>query len=1044
MVAPTDYAVRWRAFVGPPWRSSGSAAHWDWSALSLAAYDPVAVIANTTLNGTVTLSAVPATIVLTDASTYPTAGGFWMAGNGTGETWGYVEYTGKSSNTVTRVRDDYEDASEYSGAHTTGAAVRFWWPLDEATGVLRIEHFAEGNLVGASWRGTISGVNFPMAALRKGHLLLVQTATANIASGAWNAWTNSWIGWIETVRVQDNGDSYRRWSAEFVSSAGVMAQLAVDGIRVGNEQLIGRLSASSSGTLGRAYKAANLGEFAGAVPNLSAGSSVDGDMNTLWISDRYVGQTNDYTLAGAGNPWITHIHLREYPGQTGTRWIEITFRQSHSGTLAFYLITQDGHTLDFDGSGYDISAVAGDRIILAENETRFSSVHPDHGATDVVDLSEIQLKLAKWKITTLTLTGNPTGGTFTVDAGLNSAPRVESNAISITATADDVFGHLAPITNIGNYMVSGPTGGPWTIQWYNSELLEDFTTLSDFALKTNSLTGGTSPSVTVDNLQQGQDALTTATGTNFFDEIDVSDGWLMLFHAPGAATANVIVWGNPTYPAPSFQWTTSGASANPGGSRLSTNLVAQRAGETYRYIYNPVSTTKTADYWDVGNVATPGYESNDIEWLLIEMPGMGLQLDADIDDSTTSMVFADIAGPSGDGLPDSGTVQIGSEQISYTSIDRTTGVPAGTVTRGANSTIAAAHIAGDPIFLIDGGIAIDARPVASLSLKRKSGVPVLEDFNLRYSPFEDVRSPDQTNYTQDWPTSDTITGNATATYTKTFGTPLRMRWLLVEIGRMGTQPYQAMINEVTFAIDNSVIDSSRYLEDVTVGEVMAQLAGNAGVPAAAVIDTTTTDVDTYTTSKASLWPVILDLADFGNKRIVVERDSKITISDDTFWAPASAALPSSGDEAGEFTRDELEEFTFDWVPGRNVNSVTISWRSPDGVTSGEAEYPAPGARDDFGMETTIGPFIYADATAAQNAAIRRYLQIRRPHSFIGEVISASLTYAPLQFWGAQWDMGTGYRIVNRTMLLESAQYEFRDGASYPVVSGIQVSRTDEL
>lgn len=73
------------------------------------------------------------------------------------------------------------------------------------------------------------------------------------------------------------------------------------------------------------------------------------------------------------------------------------------------------------------------------------------------------------------------------------------------------------------------------------------------------------------------------------------------------------------------------------------------------------------------------------------------RLAAELDSSST----ADIALDSVEGFPSSGTVRIGREKISYTSLDTANNELSGTITRGASSTTAAAHIQGSLVVVVD-------------------------------------------------------------------------------------------------------------------------------------------------------------------------------------------------------------------------------------------------------------------------------------------------------------------------------------------------------
>lgn len=107
---------------------------------------------------------------------------------------------------------------------------------------------------------------------------------------------------------------------------------------------------------------------------------------------------------------------------------------------------------------------------------------------------------------TTTITGSPTGGTFTISVAAGGTTQTTS-AIAYNATAATVQAALQALSNVGtgNATVSGSTGGPYAIS---------FTPVVGAASLTSSgasLTGGTSPAATT----VANDAIqvTVASGT---------------------------------------------------------------------------------------------------------------------------------------------------------------------------------------------------------------------------------------------------------------------------------------------------------------------------------------------------------------------------------------------------------------------------------------------------------------------------------------------------------------------------------------------------
>lgn len=125
------------------------------------------------------------------------------------------------------------------------------------------------------------------------------------------------------------------------------------------------------------------------------------------------------------------------------------------------------------------------------------------------------------EVQTVTITGAPTGGTFTLTfSGQTTA------AIAYNATAATVQAALAALSNIGagNVVVTGNAGGPWTVDFVGTLANTDVAQMTH----TDSLTGGSSPAVaiattTAGGADAGSDGRQVAAGF-LFTIIDVSRG----------------------------------------------------------------------------------------------------------------------------------------------------------------------------------------------------------------------------------------------------------------------------------------------------------------------------------------------------------------------------------------------------------------------------------------------------------------------------------------------------------------------------------------
>lgn len=99
-------------------------------------------------------------------------------------------------------------------------------------------------------------------------------------------------------------------------------------------------------------------------------------------------------------------------------------------------------------------------------------------------------QVSDWGQQLITITGGPSGGTFTL-----AYDGAATSAVAPTATATTVQTALRAVSAIGasGVTVTGAPGGPW-LAAFQGALSSDAAPLT---LGTNSLTGGTSPSVTI-------------------------------------------------------------------------------------------------------------------------------------------------------------------------------------------------------------------------------------------------------------------------------------------------------------------------------------------------------------------------------------------------------------------------------------------------------------------------------------------------------------------------------------------------------------------
>lgn len=122
-------------------------------------------------------------------------------------------------------------------------------------------------------------------------------------------------------------------------------------------------------------------------------------------------------------------------------------------------------------------------------------------------LEEISTAIAT-EVQTVTESGTPTGGTFTLGWPSMLGGYDVTVPIAQAATAATVQTAVDAILGAGNSVVTGSAGGPWTITYAGELATRD---VSPPILITNSLTGGTTPSVAIATTTPGS----AGTGTTY-------------------------------------------------------------------------------------------------------------------------------------------------------------------------------------------------------------------------------------------------------------------------------------------------------------------------------------------------------------------------------------------------------------------------------------------------------------------------------------------------------------------------------------------------
>jgi hypothetical protein len=964
------------------------------------------------------------TATLISADHFPSAGGLWLGPNGLNESWGYATYTGKSANQLTGLTRDIVDNVEYTGEHTSGAVARFWWPLDTATAEPVLRETMDSKQSSVSWELQLSGISSPVPALRTGHLVVVQKR--EISGATWGSWTNYLVGWTMGHTMKDDASKERPWTLTVSGLQGMLLQTEVTGLKVGPPDMADNANINVSSTLSPAYKEADTGEFTSSNPTISANSMADNNVNTSWISGRFVGGDNvlptqaeaaAYTLNHVwGLAAVTQLHINKYTGQSdGYRWIEVSY--FNDSTAGAYLMAGVDYFINLD-SGNALDQSLGDRVIFAENPTLFAEENPDSLATRVLDLANLQMWRMKNQKFTID-TGGATGGTFTLTVDTE-----ETGTISWNTTDDNILSKLVALSGVGadDVVITGPVANVFTMTFVGNLGRENGPGTDNVTADSSSLEGGTGFAL-IETVVKGTPYDTYLTGATFFDHLPIAGGAIRFLQSHEDTGTPNLVWG--THTTQSSSWT---------GDAVAVST----SGQTMRMVFFPGSPSGNLDYWSVSSVATPGYnvESARAEWVYFDLPTMGLTLNADIDASVMSIVIAKEDEVSVDGLPSSGTIQIGLEQIDYSSLNRSTGEI--TVSdRGVGTTTAVGHTEGDTVYFVNSGVATEAYPIDTIEIERPAGFSVPENFVIRGSELSRARKFDEANYHSDYISNTTVTLNTDTSYSLDLsGSTPRIRYLLIEVTEMtGATPSRVKINEIRVMIDGTVLNSNTFIASGTIGAAMDNLASAAGIPTTATSGSTTGDVVEYTTETNLAWPVLVDLAAFSNSRITVERDSKIAYSDDPSWS--ISGIPT---ETSEFTRAEVSYVETNKMPSRSVGQVVLTWRSLASDVEGTVAFPADYTT---GRKVKIGPYIYANTTAAMDGATKRYYQLRRPYDMVVELAQQGDDIRAGSIRGVNWQLDDSQLAEKRTYIVLQSAHAIKDFGWNSVLTLLQLNRTDE-
>jgi hypothetical protein len=352
--------------------------------------------------------------------------------------------------------------------------------------------------------------------------------------------------------------------------------------------------------------------------------------------------------------------------------------------------------------------------------------------------------------------------------------------------------------------------------------------------------------------------------------------------------------------------------------------------------------------------------------------------------------------------------------------------------RAQNGTTAAAHVAGDPIYVVDGGVATDAYLINKLSWVRSGGTSYPTQFKIYTSKYQKARNPTEPSYTLDWSTPISVAGHLSPTWASS-AISRRARNVLIEIEKMTTDPSRARLNAIAATVDPGTFEASAVITTGNSGDVAVAILDAIGIPSGAWSETSTNlNIKRNATAKGAAWAVIEDLADYGSLFVEVDAMSKIQIMDDGFWVNDFFVQQKT------WTRITAASAEFSSSYNDRIAQIILPWSAADGSDGGTVYYPA--APDGNGKSVTIDEMILPDSSRATTVAQKKYLQAR--YSWSIQIQSAN-GYPAMEAGEidlVSWDIDPNLNGSARWIICTDVQHTISNRVCTTSVQGVEFQR----
>ncbi len=333
------------------------------------------------------------------------------------EVFQYGSTEADSFGDLVRQYDEGIDAGFHHGVHASGAVVSEWVDVTALIQKLSLS-IEESDSIG-TWSAELRGINYNSSLLgrSKSILALWRFRPYEEDLDEWSPWVVAFLGYIKDSRVVDTYTQEKRWVATVEGVSQYLAETNAPAHQFGHTDLAEGKSVTTSSVLRDPFLERNSGEYVG-YPSLDGENVVDGNLDTVWISDDVPTVEPEEKIASRWT--INEVYLEAPPGQPALQWFELYYKNPDGeteGDLKYYHVVNGGTEFNWVDEKHEFPAPVDNYInldkkgrpmdadgafaIICSNRPRFEERWGVGGAMHVLDWRDFQI--GTWTV-------NPAGG----------------------------------------------------------------------------------------------------------------------------------------------------------------------------------------------------------------------------------------------------------------------------------------------------------------------------------------------------------------------------------------------------------------------------------------------------------------------------------------------------------------------------------------------------------------------------------------------------------------------------------------------------------